>query len=74
MWGFPVDSSTRGFKEVEVAVCPHGLMCLLCHFHFRDSKQVAVVYFRNGYMPDNYTSEQVQLLICTQNDYIKEFS
>ncbi|XP_019209938.1 glutathione synthetase-like [Oreochromis niloticus] len=24
----------------------------------RDSKQVAVVYFRNGYMPDNYTSEQ----------------
>ncbi|KAL3971134.1 glutathione synthase [Sarotherodon galilaeus] len=58
MWGFPVDSSTRDFKEVEVAVCPHGLMCLLCHFHFRDSKQVAVVYFRNGYMPDNYTSEQ----------------
>ncbi|KAM9343423.1 glutathione synthetase isoform 2-T3 [Pholidichthys leucotaenia] len=25
---------------------------------FVDGKEVAVVYFRNGYMPDNYTSEQ----------------
>ena len=26
---------------------------------FRDGQEVAVVYFRNGYMPQNYTSEQV---------------
>lgn len=24
-----------------------------------DGEEVAVVYFRNGYMPQNYTSEQV---------------
>lgn len=32
-------------------------LCLL-----RDGQEVAVVYFRNGYMPENYTSEQVSSL------------
>lgn len=26
---------------------------------FSDGQEVAVVYFRSGYMPENYTSEQV---------------
>lgn len=34
-----------------------ALMLLL----FSDGQEVAVVYFRNGYMPQNYISEQVFL-------------
>uniref|UniRef100_A0AAQ5XMX2 Glutathione synthetase n=1 Tax=Amphiprion ocellaris TaxID=80972 RepID=A0AAQ5XMX2_AMPOC len=30
----------------------------LCHSLFSDGQEVAVVYFRNGYMPQNYMSEQ----------------
>lgn len=33
------------------------VLCLLS-----DGEEVAVVYFRNGYMPQNYTSEQVSSL------------
>lgn len=32
-------------------------LCIL--FIFSDGKEVAVVYFRNGYMPQNYTSAEV---------------
>lgn len=56
-----------------VYVCLFYLMCVLmkdalqikwsfCNsssFLVRDGKEIAVVYFRNGYMPQNYTSEQV---------------
>lgn len=31
----------------------------LCDSVFSDGLEVAVVYFRNGYMPQNYVSEQV---------------
>lgn len=33
---------------------------------FSDGREVAVVYFRNGYMPQNYVSEQVSTYSCSQ--------
>lgn len=44
---------------------------------FSDGQEVAVVYFRNGYMPQNYISEQVilksliLLLVVLVTDYVK---
>lgn len=57
-----------GCVWVRVCVCVRVGACVLlpgglipCASHLRDGQEVAVVYFRNGYMPENYQSEEAPL-------------
>ena len=66
----PLNKDPFTFKNVKPhSITKHIIVCLMwkskcCHelsdiFFFRDDKEVAVIYFRAGYIPNQYPTDKV---------------